>query len=234
MKTAALADPHATPLLNNRLVYERLHADILAGRLQPGAKLNIAGLALGLGVSSGAVREALAMLEADALVVSAPQRGWRVCEVSEDDLGQLVAARIEIEKLCVAEAIRHGDLGWEGSLVAAFHQLSRLQERDTADGDRLSADWTLAHAEFHRAIVAGCPNGWLRRMHDMLYQQSERYRQLSAPFSVTRRDVQAEHQALLDAVLGRDVERAQRLIATHLARTATLLLESPLLAARGG
>ena len=234
MKTQAPPDhlSEPVPLMNNRLVYDRLHADIISGLLLPGAKLNIAGLASELGVSAGAVREALAMLEADTLVVSAPQRGWRVSEVSEEDLTQLVQARIGIEKLCLAEAIRHGDLVWEGSLVAAFHQLTRLHERGSADGAHLSAEWTLAHARFHHAMIAGCPNLWLRRMHDLLYQQSERYRQLSAPVSVSRRDVQAEHKSLIDAMLDRDVERAQALITGHLKKTASLLLDSPLLAAR--
>jgi GntR family carbon starvation induced transcriptional regulator len=232
MRPVALAEQNGIPLMNNRLVYERLHGDILSARLLPGAKLNIAALAAALGVSAGAVREALAMLEADSLVVSAPQRGWRVSKVSEEDLTQLVQARIEIEKLCLAEAIRHGDLAWEGALVAAFHQLTRLHELESGAIGQLSAEWTLAHAQFHHAMIQGCPNLWLRRMHDLLYQQSERYRQLSAPFSATQRDVQAEHKALIDAMLERDVERAQQLIARHLEKTASLLLDSPLLAAR--
>jgi GntR family carbon starvation induced transcriptional regulator len=220
MRLAASTAPNGKqPLMNNRLVYERMHADILSGRLLPGAKLNIAGLALELAVSAGAVREALAMLEADALVVSEPQRGYRVTAVSEEDLTQLVRARVEIEKLCIADAIKHGDLNWESTLVAAFHRLTRL-----------SAEWTLAHANFHHTMIAGCPNVWLRRMHTVLYQQSERYRQLSAPLAVVARDVQGEHKALFNAVLRRDVPGAQKLISRHLQKTATLLLQSPLLA----
>ena len=78
-------------------------------------------------------------------------------------------------------------------------------------------------------MIAGCPNVWLRRMHTLLYQQSERYRQLSAPLAVVARDVQGEHKTLFDAVLRRDVSGAQKLIARHLEKTATLLLTSPLL-----
>lgn len=233
MSLSALADPNGKPILmNNRLAYERMHADILSGRLLPGAKLNIAALAMENGVSAGAVREALAMLEADALVVSAPQRGYRVTAVSEEDLTQLVKARVQIEKLCLAEAIEQGDLAWEASLVAAFHRLTRLNERDQDDSKRLSPSWSEAHAQFHQAMVAGCPNVWLRRMHTMLYHQSERYRQLSVPLAVVDRDVQGEHEALLDALLRRDSADAQALIAQHLEKTASLLLASPLLVAR--
>lgn len=219
-------------LLNNRLVYTRLRQEILSGSLPPAAKLNIAGLAQKIEVSAGAVREALAMLEADGLVMSEPQRGYRVVPVSTKDLRDLVAARIEIEKLCIANAIGNGDDAWEGAVLAAFHRLSRRHERDSADGHFLSLEWTASHADFHQAIVAGCTNVWLRRVQSILYHQSERYRQLSVPMAPTSRDVQGEHKALVDALLDRDLERSLLLITSHLQTTADLLLGSPFLGER--
>ena len=210
-----------------RLVFEHLRTAIVGGRLLPGAKLNIAALAEEIEVSAGAVREGLAMLEAEALVVSEPARGYRVSPVSAVDLQDLVDARIEIEKLCVAEAIRHGDLAWEGAIVSAFHRLTRVAERDAQRPDHLNQEWAAVHADFHRALVSGCPNLWLLRLHDMLYQQSERYRQLSAPMAVVDRNVEAEHQGIVDAVLNRDIQAAQQRISVHLATTAKLLLSSP-------
>lgn len=213
-----------------RQVFERLRADILGGKLPPGAKLNIAALAEDIEVSAGAVREGLAMLEAEALVVSEPARGYRVSPVSIDELLELVQARVEIEKLCIAEAIRHGGLEWEGAIVAAFHRLSRTSERDPASPGILNPEWAAAHAEFHRAVVSGCPNRWLLRMHETLYQQSERYRQLTAPLLGVERDVQGEHRAMLDAVLNHDILKTQSLMSAHLKATATQLLNSPHLA----
>lgn len=209
-----------------RQVFAELRTAIVGGRLLPGSKLNIAALAEELDVSAGAVREGLAMLEAESLVVSEPSRGYRVSPISPEDLEELVKARIEIEKLCLAEAIRHGDLAWEGSVVSAHHRLSRQAERDAAMPTVLSAEWTSSHADFHNALVSGCPNSWLLRMHQMLYQQSERYRQLSAPLGKESRDVGAEHQALLDAVLNRDIQAAQALMAEHLQTTGRLLMSA--------
>jgi DNA-binding GntR family transcriptional regulator len=213
-------------LSQTRQVFAELRTAIVGGRLLPGSKLNIAALAEELDVSAGAVREGLAMLEAESLVVSEPSRGYRVSPISPEDLDELIKARIEIEKLCLAEAIRHGDLVWEGSVVSAHHRLSRLAERDAAMPTVLSAEWTGSHADFHNALVSGCPNSWLLRMHQMLYQQSERYRQLSAPLGKGSRDVGAEHQALLDAVLNRDIQAAQALIAEHLQTTGRLLMSA--------
>lgn len=210
-----------------RLVFERLRTAIVEGRLLPGSKLNIAALAEELAVSAGAVREGLAMLEAEALVVSEPARGFRVSPVSALDLQNLVEARIQLEKLCLAEAIRHGDLAWEGRIVSALYRLTRVAERDADQPRQLNPQWASSHGEFHRALVSGCPNEWLLKMHQMLYQQSERYRFLSAPFAATQRDVKAEHQEIVDAVLGRDIPTAQALIARHLDHTAQLLLDSP-------
>ncbi len=215
-----------------RQVFENLRTAIVGGRLLPGSKLNIAALAEEMSVSAGAVREGLAMLEAEALVVSEPARGFRVSPVSAVELQDLVRARIEVEKLCIAEAIRHGDLAWEGGIVSAFHRLTRVAERDARQPEQMNDEWAAVHADFHRALVSGCPNRWLMRMHDILYQQSERYRQLSVPLAVNERDVEGEHQRIVDAVLSRDIQCAQEQIAEHLNATAELLLSSPKLAAR--
>lgn len=218
------------PKSQTRQVFERLYSDIIAGKLLPDAKLNIAALAERLAVSAGAVREGLAMLEAESLVVSEPARGYRVSPVSIVELQDLVNARIAVEKICLAEAIAHGGLQWEGAVVAAFHRLSRLGERDDADPGYVSPAWAAAHGEFHRALISGCPNSWLRRLHETLYQQSERYRQLTVPLMTVVRDVGSEHQAMVDAVLSHDVAAAQSLMAAHLNATAAQLLGSPGLA----
>ena len=213
-----------------RQVFDRLREAILMGRLLPGSKLNIASLAEEISVSAGAVREGLAMLEAESLVLSEQARGFRVSPVSVGDLQELVKARIEVEKLCLAEAIRQGGLEWEGGIVAAFHRLTRLSERDVSDPSRLNQEWAAAHGEFHRALIAACPNRWLRRLHETLYEQSERYRRLSAPATDVPRDVASEHRAMMDAVLNHDVFEAQELMAAHVNATARLLISSPRLA----
>lgn len=214
-----------------RQVFQRLRKDIIAGKLLPSAKLNIAGLAEEFGVSAGAVREGLAMLESESLVVSEPARGYRVSPVSTQDLGELVRARIEIEKLCIAEAIHHGGLEWEGRIVAAFHRLSRLSQRDTDQPTYMNQEWADSHAEFHRSLISGCPNRWLRRMQETLYQQSERYRQLSVSFTALhKRDVNGEHKEMMDAALNHDVCKTQELMAAHVNATMRLLMESPQLA----
>jgi GntR family carbon starvation induced transcriptional regulator len=156
-----------------------LSADIIACRLMPDAKLHIALLAEQLGVSLGAVREALAALAAQGLVVAQPQRGYRVSPISGMSLSHLVQARVEIECLCLREAVKHGDLQWEVRCLTAHAALHRAQSQGAADGGDAQSMRLRAHDEFHLALVSGCPNEWLLRIQRNLYQQSERYRCLT-------------------------------------------------------
>lgn len=210
--------------------YTQLRADLLSGRLPPGEKLKITDLCEALSVSPSAVREALSRLTSEGLVVAAPQRGFSAASVSAAELRDLTEARVEIESLCLRQAIARGDVVWETSIVGAYHQLSRTPERATDDPGRKNQSdaWAAAHAAFHQALVSACQNAWLLRLRDLLYAQSERYRHLSEVFSDTARDVESEHRNIKDAVLARDPERACQLMAAHFRLTADLLLNGRL------
>lgn len=208
---------------NSRRVYRRVRADILACRLLPGSKLNIAALAAELDVSLGAVREALSMLQSEALVLSEPQRGYTVSPVSPKELADITEARLGIEAMCLRGSIARGDLGWESALVATFHRLTRLNETAGGQDLHLNEDWSLAHHEFHQRLASACGNDWLLRLRAMLYQQSERYRRLSVPLATAPRDVQDEHRQIFEAVLARDADRAVALLESHLRLTAEIV-----------
>src|SRR6185312_2687275 len=110
-------------------------------------------------------------------------------------------------------SIELGDVDWEARLVAGFHRLSRTPERATGDPARASDEWAEAHAAFHTALVEGCGSPWLMRLHNQLYDQSERYRRLSVSMTSRRRNIGGEHQRIVDAVLARDADKAVRLLA---------------------
>ena len=208
-----------------RDAYERLRADLLACRLQPGARLKINELCQSLSVSLSAVREALARLTSDGLVVAEPQRGFHATPISAPELEDLTRVRVQIEGSCLERAIAIGNVGWESHLVAALHRLSRTPEREPGDPQRMSEEWSAAHAVFHQALVDACDSPWLLRLREMLYDQSERYRRLSVPLAEVARDLNAEHRSLVDAALARDAAKARDLIAQHLELTTRMLLE---------
>jgi GntR family carbon starvation induced transcriptional regulator len=208
-----------------------IRSEILDGRLPPGAKLNIKSLEERFELSLGAVREALSRLGAEGMVIGESHRGYRVSPVSKVELMDLTRARIEMECLCLGQAMRHGDVEWESRIVAAAHRMERLQSTQSDIEARSSRPWNEAHGEFHEALVSACPNQWLLRMRHMLYEQSERYRRLSVPLSSDVRDVHSEHRRITEAALRRDQASAFAAVEQHLVATAQIILRSPLLQA---
>lgn len=70
--------------------YQRLRDDLLTCRLAPGDRLSIKELSAELGVSLGAVREALSRLTSEGFVTAQPQRGFRAAPITVEDLIDLV------------------------------------------------------------------------------------------------------------------------------------------------
>jgi DNA-binding GntR family transcriptional regulator len=231
--------PANTPKIGSltQATYLRLRQDLLGGILRPGDRLKVNELSLRYEVSLGAVREALARLSAEGLVIAEPQRGFRVAPISRAELQDLTMVRCRIEEMCLRRAIELGDLAWEAEIVAAFHRLSKTPPRRGAvDGEVARAGdgmvapavdgWDQGHASFHEALVAGCDSPWLLRLREQLYAQSHRYQRLSLSMTNPLRDSQGEHAALMDAVLGRDADLAARRMTEHLQRTAQIVLDA--------
>jgi GntR family transcriptional regulator, carbon starvation induced regulator len=197
--------------------YHALRRDIIEGRLAPGAKLRVEHLKNDYGVGAGTLREALSLLISDALVVSQGQRGFRVAPVSLDDFADITRTRVMLECEALRQSIAAGDDAWEGELIVAFHRLSKAEERlgETAG----EAEWEERNKIFHEVLIAACPSRWLKHFLSLLYQQAGRYRYLSLAFKPIPRNVHAEHEALFNAVMARDSEKATSILAEHIELT---------------
>ena len=216
-----LADPDA-PRSQTSATYARLKADILAGKVNPGEKLKINDLAAQLEVSPGAVREALSRLVPEGFVVSRDQRGFTVAPISIEDLLDLTRLRCDIEEIALRRAVAEGDAAWEGAILATAHRLRRTPR---VVDDMPNFEWLTAHEAFHRALVDGAKSPRLLAINSQLYQQLERYRILGWNADRTR-DVDDEHQALVDAALDRDADTLVAHAWRHFDRTAELIVES--------
>ena len=206
-------------------VFDELRSDILAGRLEPGSKLPFAALVTRFGSSVGGIREALQRLAEQGLVISEWQQGFRVTDISPEDLVDLTDARCEIEVLALRYAIANADVEWEAQAVSAHHVLDRTPMYDDSDPARFSDRWVEAHAAFHDALLRGCPNRRIRTVALSLRESAELYRRWSAPLHDRDRDIAAEHRAIIDAVVARNVDLASGLMCTHIRRTTDKLLE---------
>lgn len=206
--------------------YDELRDAIVEARYAPGEKLRIDHVSRDLGVSSGAVREALSRLTAEGLVIAEPQKGFVVTQITRQDLLDLTDVRLEVEGRCLALSIKHGDLDWEGRVLSAHHKLNSLGDAYKRPGSPEALQWHQLHEAFHDQLASGCANQWWMRLRRQLYVQSERYRRLSGPADETDRDIPGEHRLIADASLARDAESAVRHIRDHLSKTTQILVGS--------
>jgi GntR family transcriptional regulator, carbon starvation induced regulator len=197
--------------------YRALRRDIIEGHLPPGEKLRVEHLKDDYGVGAGTLREALSLLISDALVVSQGQRGFRVAPVSLDDFEDITQTRVMLECAALRQSIAMGDDAWEGDLLAAFHRLTKAEEKRIGAADR--EEWEERNRIFHEVLISACPSRWLKHFLSILYQQAERYRRLSLFLQPIPRDIHAEHEALLQATMARDGDKAAMLLAEHIQLT---------------
>jgi GntR family carbon starvation induced transcriptional regulator len=203
--------------------YEAIRLDIIEGQLQPGEKLQFDGLRERYGIGISPIREALSSLQAEGWVDREEQRGFRVADVSKDELIELVKTRVLIEGLAVAEALSRNDTTAEEALVLAYHRLSK-EHRVTDSGAR-NLEWEKRHRNFHMALVAGCRMKWIIQLCEQLFDVAERYRLLSAPSHPERRELN-EHRALLDAYVAGHADEVRQLLAQHYQVTVDYILGS--------
>lgn len=199
--------------------YQHIRRDIISGALPPGTKLAMEMLTKRYDVGLSPLREALVKLTGDALAVAEGQRGFWVSQISLDELQDTMNTRLLIETQALSLAIEKGGPEWERTVRQAHEELSsreaHLKEGDTA----ALARWESANRRFHEALVSACGSSWLIRLRGTLHYHSERYRMISLAEASVERDVHDEHEAIVEAVLGRKTLRACRLTELHLQRT---------------
>lgn len=213
------------PISLTRLAYEQLRSDLLHGYWPPGKKLLMHELRARYQTGASPLREALNRLATEGLVVHSEQRGFSAALVSAERLRDLVRTRIDIESLAVRRAFERRNREWEEALVLAFHRLSRTPRSSQEASYQENPEWERLHRAFHMTIVGNCGSPALLGFCEQLYDQAYRYRQLAATHAYPRRHERDEHQAMLDAILGSDLEQVLSLLTAHYERTERFVLE---------
>ena len=214
--------------------YQDIRADIISGRLAPNQRLRLEELRERFTMGFSPIREALMQLNTERLVVQEKMKGFRVAPVSLDHLYDLTRVRKEIEPLAIKWAIENGDAEWEANVIGAFHRLSKQSKR-SGKQNGIDGNWRAEHRRYHLSLIAACQSSQLLTICDSLFDQSERYVALSIRYLDEPRDDQGEHQALMEAVIGRKRKAAAELCAQHIQRTTEkVVASSDLLSEAGG
>jgi GntR family transcriptional regulator, carbon starvation induced regulator len=203
------------------VAYQRLHADIVWGRAEPGSPLRFTELQVSYRIGISPLREALSRLVSEGLVTAEGQRGFRVAPISVEEVQDLLQTRMIVEGEALRRSIIFGDDKWEGDLLAASHRLASVTVPHEPGP---SAEvWAKRHHEFHATLISASRSPLMIRFAAILFHKAERYRLLRTqkqPEPDLSRDVAAEHKILLHAALSRDADTAVYALRAHYQRTA--------------
>ena len=197
-------DDWSPQLLKSRL-YGQLLVDIIIGRLAPGERLDEQVLAKRYGGGLAGIREALARLALEGLVLRRARVGTMVAPLDLMEARDAFAARALVEIECAGLAAR---LATEAEIEAIRRTLDAGEAAIARNDARALA---MMDEAFHIAVASASHNRVLAKMVMSLHHQTARFWLVTMrePSLSESRLALAQHRALADAIAARDVERAQ-------------------------
>lgn len=206
---AKLASLKSETRLLDRRAADLIRSHILDGALAAGARLLETQLSEELGVSRGTVRSALAVLAREGLVQQVAFTRWQVAETSVADAWEVYTLRGVLEGLAARLAAATVTEADGLALRATAAELSR------AIAEKRFQDVTDIDFRLHQEIVALARHRRLADQHQFILQQV-RFHMVNSGFLPTDYvELAKEHEALIDAVLLKDADRAERLARSH-------------------
>ncbi|MFI1167748.1 GntR family transcriptional regulator [Streptomyces sp. NPDC020801] len=212
--------PHPRPLVQRSSVrgqiLDALRTALVAGELRPGEVYSAPVLGERFGVSATPVREAMQQLALEGAVEVVPNRGFRVVERGARELAELAEVRALIEVPVLLRLARTVPVErW-----AELRPLAEASARAASSGCR--AAYAESDRAFHRAVLSLAGNEQLARTAEDLHRRAQ-WPLVGGSARPARAELvtdAAEHTALLDALIARDMDAVHRLVREHFAAGA--------------
>lgn len=158
-----------------QMVSGQIRDAIMTGALRLGENISEDRLVTQFGVSRSPIRDAMAMLSNEGLVVVRPKRGSFVFETSLEDISQICDYRQLLEGQAVRAALKFDAEAYLNAMQ------SILEKMDMAMASAEHQAYSLLDNEFHRLAFDHCGNSYLR----------EAYARVSGRISALRSNVTA-------------------------------------------
>jgi DNA-binding GntR family transcriptional regulator len=202
--------------------YAQLRHLILDQMIRPGEPIGIDSLAAKLGVSHTPVREALARLEGDRLVLRSSSGRYRAAPaMTLQDYADLFQARLLLEPSAAALVAAHRT---EDLLATLEQSLLGLGLAGRGIRSRDFVRFMDCDALFHQTIARGCGNMFIARALIQL-QAHHPIGSLYKDRGVTDAEaVIAEHRTILTAIQARDGAGAEVAMRRHIERARDAIL----------
>jgi DNA-binding GntR family transcriptional regulator len=207
---------HAAPLQRHVLaedVYEAVKAMVMDHVIEPGARMSIDGIARILGVSPTPIREALARLESDGLVVKQALRGYSTTPLlGAAELADLFQLRHLLEPWGAAQAASRMNDSARQAIDAELATCLDIPDNAT----QYEAYKALAahDARFHDLVLALAGNEAVRAAFERTHCHLHLFRLFYA--SGIGGEALREHHEIARALVSGDPDAAAAAMTTHL------------------
>jgi DNA-binding GntR family transcriptional regulator len=206
-------------------VYQRLRGAIVSGTLPPDSRLYEQRIAGELGVSRTPVREALAMLDAEDLVVSGQNRGTIVRRVTVDEVRETYDVRAVVESHAArlaAELISSDQLAMLRRLDT---RMRRAMDRPHSIEDEQVRRLGELNADFHRTIGVAAGNRVLARTMEWLLTTPLYARAYYTYTDPLKRVSISDHTCMIELLAERDSDACEQFWREHLYRGRDYMIE---------
>jgi DNA-binding GntR family transcriptional regulator len=204
----------------NQLVYERIHDEILSGKLTPGTRLKQEELTERLGVSRTPIREALRRLESEGLIQFLRRNVATVSCIRRKQIEEIFDLRALLEGYAAEKASERLDKKTSQRL----HQL--IAEMDACHSKRQTGKLLRTNDEFHRLICSLADSDTLLQVLEQIWRDIRRLRFTYLVTSDGHEQSTREHKQLVAALESGDKEKIRMIVRQHAQGTLHGILET--------
>jgi DNA-binding GntR family transcriptional regulator len=190
-------------------VYEILYRHIMNQTLKPGERIVESEITEALNVSRTPLREAIAQLLRNGLLVELPRKGVCVVRLTQKEVEEIFDIRIALEGYAARLAtplLSDEDL----AMLIKMHQEAEASI-DTNPELALAADRNL-----HQSLIDKCQNSRIARILAELYDLVQLFRAQQGRRTETVKSLMEHRGIIIDALRKRDEELAEKLMREHI------------------
>jgi DNA-binding GntR family transcriptional regulator len=195
------------------IVYEQVKKAVLNGTIGKDEVLTETLLADKLETSRTPVREAVADLTKDGLLVHIPRKGFKVRRITENEKEQIIFLRVSIE----TEGLRKLVGSVKEEQIDLLRGIISSQEMAMKENDRVQ--YIELDQHFHRKILEFADQNLLEQILLELYNLARLIGHQALMKEGRMEEVIKEHNDILNALEAKDSEKALELMNKHLQKT---------------
>lgn len=210
-------NPVAKKRTTKEIVYDELRKAIFSGSISNEEILTETMLADSLQTSRTPIREAVASLLSEGLLIHIPRKGFQVRQITDGEKEQIMFLRTSIE----SEGLRKLAAGVNPEQINILRNIIEEQKQAIEENNKI--EFIELDQKFHRQILKFSNQNVLSQILKDLYNLTRLIGHHALMKTGRMEEVIGEHSIIIDALEQHDAEEAVVLMAEHLERTKEIV-----------